>query len=180
MPTLYPFCQNLCLASFFVNCGTVYQTMFFVPHWPLHSNIGLNLSHFPPNYFTVTCTYSELFVSVNSIFLFTVLCVTISYVHYLYYCFSFYCRAGFVLALGCYLPSPIICIYIKLIERKEVHLWDRILLFTCMSMPAFLANWLSTSWHSTSFAYDSHSSHAQALYHKAFSSMSTGPTIYTG
>ena len=32
--------------------------------------------------------------------------------------FSFICRAGFVLALGCYLPSPV-CICIKCIEKKK-------------------------------------------------------------
>ena len=96
--------------------------MLFVPHLPLHSNIGLNLPHSPSNYFYcymyMVRTVREyiFYISVYSL-----VCNYYSYVHYLYYCFSFYCRAGFVLALGCYLPSPIICIYIKLIERKKVH-----------------------------------------------------------
>ena len=80
--------------------------MLFVPHLPLHSNIAF-------------C--SELFVNVNFIFLFTLLCVAISHIHYLYYHYSFYCWAGFVLALGCYLPSPIMCIYIKLIEMHPLR-----------------------------------------------------------
>ena len=55
-----------------------------------------------------------------NVLLLTLLCLNISYVvnFYLPLVSSFICQAGFVLALGCYLPSPV-CICIKCIEKKK-------------------------------------------------------------